>query len=331
MKSIRGIVLIMALSLILTGCFRQASEPFESVDNAEQSEALQNVPEESPVPPLSTATEVIEQVVTTEPQATNTVAPLPTEAIATETIPTEDGAVEQQDSTDTDLPTIAPPVTSTPIIAATNTVAAVIQPSNTPAPVQPTATSVDTTQNQNENTNNITPTFITPGAVSGQNQITPTANNTTPSANTDNVGASSTPSGLITPTDFLNPQNLPEQCYYIVQSGDNLFRIAVNNSVTLDQLRIANPQIQSDIIQPGDQLIIPLPNCDGDTVPEIEPTVESTPAAPTGQTIHTVSSGETLGQIARRYGTTIDAIVSTNNLTNPDRLSIGQQIIIPSQ
>jgi LysM repeat protein len=33
--------------------------------------------------------------------------------------------------------------------------------------------------------------------------------------------------------------------------------------------------------------------------------------------------------IAQQFGVTTQAIISANNLTNPDRLSIGQQLIIP--
>ncbi len=58
--------------------------------------------------------------------------------------------------------------------------------------------------------------------------------------------------------------------------------------------------------------------------------VGSTPS--TGQPIrYTVQSGEWLRAIALRYGTTVDAIMAINpQITDPDRLSPGQEILIPA-
>ncbi|MEK3889248.1 glycoside hydrolase family 18 protein [Bacillus sp. FSL K6-3431] len=45
--------------------------------------------------------------------------------------------------------------------------------------------------------------------------------------------------------------------------------------------------------------------------------------------IYTVSSGDTLWSIANRYGSSISQIASANELPNPDRLLIGQSLVIP--
>lgn len=45
--------------------------------------------------------------------------------------------------------------------------------------------------------------------------------------------------------------------------------------------------------------------------------------------MHRVASGETLGTIAASYGTTVSALVDTNRITNPNRVAIGQKLIIP--
>jgi putative chitinase len=45
---------------------------------------------------------------------------------------------------------------------------------------------------------------------------------------------------------------------------------------------------------------------------------------------HTVKSGETLSSIARRYGTTWQAIAKANNLSNPNNIYVGQKLKIPS-
>jgi LasA protease len=45
---------------------------------------------------------------------------------------------------------------------------------------------------------------------------------------------------------------------------------------------------------------------------------------------YTVQSGDTLGQIAARYGLALDALITANQITNPDLLYPGQVLIIPA-
>jgi len=44
---------------------------------------------------------------------------------------------------------------------------------------------------------------------------------------------------------------------------------------------------------------------------------------------HTVRRGDTLGAIARRYGTTVNTISAANNIRNPRTLRVGQTLVIP--
>lgn len=45
--------------------------------------------------------------------------------------------------------------------------------------------------------------------------------------------------------------------------------------------------------------------------------------------IHTVTAGETLFAIAQQYGTTIDTLVTLNEIENPNLLFVGQQLEVP--
>ena len=45
--------------------------------------------------------------------------------------------------------------------------------------------------------------------------------------------------------------------------------------------------------------------------------------------LHVVRSGETLGAIARRYGSSVDAIMAANHIKNARRLQIGQSLVVP--
>ena len=44
---------------------------------------------------------------------------------------------------------------------------------------------------------------------------------------------------------------------------------------------------------------------------------------------YTVEPGDTLSALARRFGTTVQAIVNANNIPNPDLIHVGQVLEIP--
>jgi len=48
------------------------------------------------------------------------------------------------------------------------------------------------------------------------------------------------------------------------------------------------------------------------------------------QRTHTVTPGDTLGSIADFYDSSVEAIAAANGIINPNRISIGQQLIIPA-
>jgi LysM repeat protein len=170
-----------------------------------------------------------------------------------------------------------------------------------------------------------TPRFITPGSPLGP--VTPD----TPTP-TLNAPPTSTPSGLITPTSL--PGTEDDDCTYIVQPGDNLYRIATLRDFTVDDMLNANPDLVGDppILQVGQAL--QLPECE--STPGL-PTVQTTPSlvitVPVGSggtQVYIVQAGDTLYGISLRFGITVQSIIDANNLLNPDRLDVGQQLIIPS-
>lgn len=55
------------------------------------------------------------------------------------------------------------------------------------------------------------------------------------------------------------------------------------------------------------------------------------PAANTNGYRHTIASGESLYTIARKYDVTTQSIVQANGLSSPDRIVVGQQIVIPGR
>jgi LysM repeat protein len=132
--------------------------------------------------------------------------------------------------------------------------------------------------------------------------------------------------GGIVPTQ--PPQILPGQnCIYVVQVGDNLFRIGLRFGVAYQQIASANGILNPNLIYPGQQLTIPgvATNC---TPLPITP-FPVTPPPGGGGVIHTVMQGETLYQLSVRYGPTVHQIAAANGIQNINLIYIGQQLVIP--
>lgn len=139
------------------------------------------------------------------------------------------------------------------------------------------------------------------------------------------------PTGGVTPP----PSTPGGTVIYVVQPGDFLARIARQFNTTVAAIVAANNIANPNLIFPGQQLVIPT---GGVTPPPVATSIPVTvvPAtsvpptqAPGGTTTHVVQPGDTLGNIARRYGTTVTAIAQANNIVNPNLIFVGQVLIIP--
>ncbi len=109
---------------------------------------------------------------------------------------------------------------------------------------------------------------------------------------------------------------------HVVQPGENLFRISLRYGVSLQSLVQANNIANPSLIFAGQRLIIPGAGPAPGPAPDPQPQ-----PAPGGS--YTVQRGDTLGAIARRFGTTFQAIARANNIANPNLIYPGQQLTIP--
>ncbi len=109
----------------------------------------------------------------------------------------------------------------------------------------------------------------------------------------------------------------PPPDVYTVRAGDTLFSIARQFGTTVQQLMDLNNLTTTEIF-PGQVLQIP---------PFLPPPQIIEPEPPTVIT-HVVKSGDNLYALARQYGTTVEAIMTRNNLTTT-LLSIDQVLEIP--
>ncbi len=104
---------------------------------------------------------------------------------------------------------------------------------------------------------------------------------------------------------------------YRVRSGDTLGKIAARFGTSVAALQRANNLASPHLIRKGQKLLIPPGR--GRSIAR-SAAVASTPA------IHVVRRGESLSTIARRYGTTLAALLDANSFDNADRIHVGQRI-----
>lgn len=90
------------------------------------------------------------------------------------------------------------------------------------------------------------------------------------------------------------------------------------------------PQFASAAPMPSPAVLGSLPT--NNSVPAL---ASATPApaagAAAGTFTHTIASGESLYTIARRYEVTTQALVQANGLSSPDKIVVGQKVIIPGR
>lgn len=105
---------------------------------------------------------------------------------------------------------------------------------------------------------------------------------------------------------------------YTLQPGDTLGAVAQRFHVSVGALAGANHITDPNRVYAGQKLVIP-----GATPGAV------TPGAAAPAVTHVVKSGETLGAIAARYHVTVAAVAKANGILNPNRIHVGQALVIP--
>jgi GH25 family lysozyme M1 (1,4-beta-N-acetylmuramidase)/LysM repeat protein len=108
-----------------------------------------------------------------------------------------------------------------------------------------------------------------------------------------------------------------------VSAGDTFETIANKYGVTVRELAATNPQL----LKIGDKLTIPNPAA----IPQETGAGSGSTSGGGGTTArkYTVKAGDTLMTIAIKFGVTVPEIASSNDITNLNNISVGQELIIP--
>ncbi len=108
----------------------------------------------------------------------------------------------------------------------------------------------------------------------------------------------------------------PGGTLYSIRVGDTLYKLSQRFRISVDAIIKANPGIDPQRLQIGQQICIPG-----------EP---STVGCPPGSTLYIIQAGDTLYKLSQRFGVAVDAIIRANPGIDPQRLQIGQRICIPT-
>ena len=100
---------------------------------------------------------------------------------------------------------------------------------------------------------------------------------------------------------------------YTVKSGDTLSEIAQRYGTNVSSIVALNPSIQNpNLIYPGEQLTIKTNIINSNS----------------SNTVYIVKPGDTLGNIAIQYNTSVNELVRMNNISNPNLIYPGEKIVI---
>ncbi|HEX3044243.1 MAG TPA: LysM peptidoglycan-binding domain-containing protein [Bacillota bacterium] len=96
---------------------------------------------------------------------------------------------------------------------------------------------------------------------------------------------------------------------YTIRPGDTLYQIALRYGVSLSELLSINQLPNPNQLVIGQAILIPGPS--------------------TSPLRYTVAPGDTLFELAETFGTTVNALIQANNITDPNLIRPGMVLIIP--
>jgi len=168
----------------------------------------------------------------------------------------------------------------------------------------------------------------TPEEEEEEEEEEPVATSTEPAATATPEPPTATPVPVVSPTTPA-PTPVPTateeptagETTYVVQPGDNLFRIAMRYGTTWEAIAQANGITDVTQVYVGQELVIP-----AGAQPDAPPSQPSP-----GGTTYVVKPGDNLFRIALRYNMDYRRLAAYNGIANPSNIYVGQVLRIPPQ
>ncbi len=171
-----------------------------------------------------------------------------------------------------------------------------------------------------------------PTQESTQTSNLPTASATVPATQTETPTLTVTPSPTTTEESQLSAD---VQAVHRVETGQTLFQISQQYSVSLDTLAAANALDDTSQLAIGQELVIPANDADTTSLLNlsatliVEEAVLNVPTATANPAVHVVSAGDTLYQISLEYGISLESLAGANNISDTNQVVVGQELQIP--
>ncbi len=119
--------------------------------------------------------------------------------------------------------------------------------------------------------------------------------------------------------------------HHVVAEGETLWGIARGYGVSVAALEAANPQVRARTMQIG--ALLTLPRGDGDSSGGAAPAAANDDRRgpePVRRGLHVVAHGDTLWEIARRYGVTLEELRALNRMGTRTLIRPGDRVRIPA-
>jgi len=101
---------------------------------------------------------------------------------------------------------------------------------------------------------------------------------------------------------------------YVWKAGDTLQKVATAFQTTVGAMISVNPDIDFSTVRPDTQICIPTRRL---TCPDAD--------------LYVIKKGDTLWDLAREYGVSVNTLMDLNPYVEPTRLAIGQYICVPKR
>jgi len=152
-------------------------------------------------------------------------------------------------------------------------------------------------------------------------ETSPTPSRTATSMPTATYAVAPSATPLYSPTPPPTATLPPDTTRHTVKSGETVSTIAKLYGTTTRAILQANGLKTNTIISIDQELLIPLPAANTST-----PTPTLTPS-PT-PFVYTIKSGDTLSAIAKKYNTTVEALMEANNIGDATNIQVGTRLTI---